>query len=272
MFGAIRDSISSTLSAVRDGVSSITKKQVAIGAGVVAAGAAAYFGMPAAIAECLNPTAVCVETSRYFGLIKDTVCTVPTTICQTAIPSVKGYVGKLAAGVFIAVKKATIFALGAAGVYGVARKVMNAEPAAIREDQLTPIEAPVVEKTATVSEPSGFPMPTIDEEEKVAAAPQAAISAEPPVASATATMVGVTYNMRNAPTVLNFKVPRVDGDFKSVSFNMATQSLEQLADQYGQAFADEVYGQILTAMEQKRHPLLLAIETKPTPVSTPVID
>ncbi|HSX26089.1 MAG TPA: hypothetical protein VLE89_03675 [Chlamydiales bacterium] len=77
-------------------------KAALIGAGVAAAGAAYYFNVPAAIAECMNPKERCEETSRFFGFVTDRTCEVPVTFCRTAIDSVRGVMSGLGTGLMSA--------------------------------------------------------------------------------------------------------------------------------------------------------------------------
>lgn len=111
MFEAIRDSISSVVGKVYNAMPEISKRNAAVGVGVVAAGAAAYFGGPV-LAECMNPTMVCTPVPcDYWGTCLR--CKVPETFCETAINSVVSGMIQVVKGVLITTGVAALISAAA---------------------------------------------------------------------------------------------------------------------------------------------------------------
>ncbi|HSX26088.1 MAG TPA: hypothetical protein VLE89_03670 [Chlamydiales bacterium] len=259
MFESIKANFSSVAGKAYNAMPAISKRNAAIGAGVVAAGAAVYFGGPA-LAECVNPQAVCVETSRYFGLVKDTVCTVPTTFCQTAISSVMSGMNQLAAGALVGLKRLavtlgvmTAISAGVSAVAYQASRTLAYTPDGFKEEA-TPTTAPA--KTATPSEPVQAATPTEEHKEAVTA-----VSDRPSAAPASGTQVNLIYKKGNLK-YLQFVIPREDGTLKSCQMDM-TKDDAQYKQMYGALFVTEILNKLFDVMASGQKLGSIQIDAKP---------
>ena len=176
------------------------RKAAVIGAGVVAA---YYFGP--ALAECVNPKEVCTDTSRYFGLVTDRTCGVPTTFCQTAMNSVMSGLGTLLKGVAITT--------------GVAALVSAAAEQASHYVYHTPKETPK-------------------------------------------TQVDVYYNGPKLGT-LKFNVPGRCWGSRTVTFDVANQTFEQLKKLYGTQFGEQVSAKMVEIMKNTTETTSFTVDGTP---------
>ena len=257
------ESIKAMAGRAYDAMPEINKKNVAIGAGVVAAvGAAAYFGGPA-LAECVNPKEVCTETSRYFGLVTDKTCGVPTTFCRTAINSVANGLNQLAADALVGLKRLAII-LGLTAVAGAALAVITRR---IGSELAQPFMPEVPVKPAI---PPEAPQAAATPSEVPQAAAPAAVAIAP--AAVSGTRVDITYDKTTGKgKFFEFLAQREDGRFTRCKVDIATAAYDDIVAKYGQHFIDSLLNAVAASLHTSLNPAFVQIDAIPNCQPNPVI-